>query len=82
MSGIDKPIYIIMQTGTVKTSLCSSAVCSWCLLFVRLAISELTAATEMMMVWCFVPLSTLFKSYQDDGRVIMKGSEQQSHRNR
>ena len=23
-------------------------------------------------IWCFTPLSTLFKSYRDDGRVIMK----------
>ena len=26
--------------------------------------------------WCFTSLSTLFKSYQDDGRAIMKGSVQ------
>ena len=32
----------------------------------------------LMMVWYFTPLSTLFKSYRDDGRVIMKGSMQWS----
>ena len=26
--------------------------------------------------WCFTSLSTLFKSYGDDGRMIMKGSVQ------
>ena len=31
-----------------------------------------------MTVWCFTSLSTLFKSYRDDGRVIMKGSVQGS----
>ena len=25
-------------------------------------------------IWCFMPLSTVFKSYWDDGRMIMKGS--------
>ena len=29
-----------------------------------------------MMNWCFTPLSTLFKSYGDEGMVIMKGSVQ------
>ena len=28
----------------------------------------------MMMVWCFTSLSTLFKLYWDNGRMIMKGS--------
>ena len=28
----------------------------------------------MMMVWCFTSRPTLFKSYQDNGRMIMKGS--------
>ena len=28
---------------------------------------------DMMMIWCFTPLSTLFTSYRDDGRMIMKG---------
>ena len=28
----------------------------------------------MIMIWCFTSLSTLFKSYQDEGRLIMKGS--------
>ena len=32
----------------------------------------------MMIILRFTSLSTLFKSYQDDGRVIMKGSVQQS----
>ena len=32
--------------------------------------------TYDMKIWCFTSLSTLFKSYQDNGRVIMKGSEQ------
>ena len=32
----------------------------------------------MMMVWCFTSLSTWFKSYLDDGRVILKGSVQWS----
>ena len=32
----------------------------------------------MMMILMFTALSTLFKSYHDDGRVIMKGSEQKS----
>ena len=27
-----------------------------------------------MMILCFTSLSTQFKSYQDDGRMIMKGS--------
>ena len=31
---------------------------------------------KMMMVWCFMSLSTLFKSNQDDRRVIIKGSAQ------
>ena len=30
----------------------------------------------MMMICCFMSLSTLFKSYRDDGRVITKGSVQ------
>ena len=30
----------------------------------------------MMTVWYFISLSTSFKSYQDDGRVILKGSVQ------
>ena len=30
----------------------------------------------LMNVWCCTSLSTLFKSYRDDGRVIMKGSVQ------
>ena len=30
----------------------------------------------LMMIWCFTSLLTLFKSYQDDGRMIMKGSLQ------
>ena len=30
------------------------------------------------MVWCFTPLSTLFKSYWDDRRLIMKGFVQWS----
>ena len=30
------------------------------------------------MVWCFTSLSTLLKSYPDNGRVIMKGSVQWS----
>ena len=32
----------------------------------------------MMMIWCFKHLSRLFRSYRDDRRVIMKGSEQWS----
>ena len=27
-------------------------------------------------IWCFKSLSTLFRSYQDDGRRVMKGSVQ------
>ena len=27
----------------------------------------------MMMIWCLTSLSTLFKSYQDNGRMLMKG---------
>ena len=30
----------------------------------------------MMMSWCFIALSLLFKSFGDDGRVIMKGTVQ------
>ena len=30
---------------------------------------------EVMMIWCFI-LSTLYKSYWDDGRMIIKGSVQ------
>ena len=30
----------------------------------------------IMMVWCFTSLSTLFKPYSNDGKVIMKGSVQ------
>ena len=33
---------------------------------------------RMMMIWCFISLSTLCKSYGDDGRVIMKSSVQSS----
>ena len=29
-----------------------------------------------MMVWCFMSISTLFKSYGDNGRLIIKGSVQ------
>ena len=32
----------------------------------------------MMMIWYFKSVSTVFKSYQDHGRVIMKGSVQWS----
>ena len=39
-------------------------------------VRELDRQMMMMMIWCFTSLSTLFKSYQDDGRVIMKGSVQ------
>ena len=35
-------------------------------------------ALMMTMVWSFTSLSTLFKSYQDDTRTIMKGSVQWS----
>ena len=28
------------------------------------------------MYWCFTPLSTLFKSYREDGRLMMKCSVQ------
>ena len=31
-----------------------------------------------IMIWSFISLSTLFKPYRDDGRVIMKGSVQWS----
>ena len=30
----------------------------------------------MIMIWCFTSFSTLYKSYRDDGRVIIKGSVQ------
>ena len=30
----------------------------------------------MMLFWCFTSLSTLFKSYRDDGRDIMKNSKE------
>ena len=30
----------------------------------------------MIMIWCFTSLSTLFKSYRDAGRMIMKSSVQ------
>ena len=29
-----------------------------------------TFRVHMMMAWCFMSLSSLFKSYRDDGRVI------------
>ena len=32
--------------------------------------------STQMIIWCFTSLSTLFKSYWDYGRVIMKGSVQ------
>ena len=31
----------------------------------------------MMMIWCFTSLLTLFKSYWDKERMIMKDSEQE-----
>ena len=32
------------------------------------------SACYMMMIWCFMSLSTLFKSYRDDKRVMIKSS--------
>ena len=29
-----------------------------------------------ILIWCSTPLSTLFQSYRDDGKMIMKGSVQ------
>ena len=31
---------------------------------------------SVMMVWCFTSVSTLFKSYRDDERVIIEGCVQ------
>ena len=36
----------------------------------------LTNIFNVNMIWCFTSLSTLLKSYRDDGRMIMKGSVQ------
>ena len=37
---------------------------------------EITLAIKMVMIWGFTASSTVLKSYQANGRVILKGSMQ------
>ena len=39
-------------------------------------LSVMTMMMMMMIVWCFTSISTLLKSYQDYGSVILKDSVQ------